>query len=184
MDLPLPKLPHIREPLSSDHPRVSCHLLRVLCRLPCGPHTCTLLRRLAAEAAGLQQKGLCRKFFTSLVIIFMCVCVCMSVWPVSNFSLTFWEHLLFPEEDWHKDPFLLFSHFWPEFSYYVIHIKYEIRFKWTQQFTKVFTCLQTRRLLMLFLVYASPSRRRRCLRFSAEPSLKICNSASRECIAL
>lgn len=80
LDLPLPQLPHLREPLSSDHPRVSCDLLRVLCRLPCGPHTCTLLCWLTAEATGLQQKGQCRSFTTRLVMNLF-LCVCMSVSP-------------------------------------------------------------------------------------------------------
>lgn len=51
------QVPHIREPLSSDHPRVSRHLLRILRRLPRGPHTCTLFGGLSTEATGIQQKG-------------------------------------------------------------------------------------------------------------------------------
>lgn len=51
------QLPHIWKPLSSNYPRVSCDLLRVLCRLPRGPHTCTLLCGLSTKATGIQQKG-------------------------------------------------------------------------------------------------------------------------------
>lgn len=68
-----PQVPHIREPLSSDHPRVSRHLLRVLRRLPRGPHTCTLFSGLSTEATGIQQKG---SLPAGENVIFVLRCVC------------------------------------------------------------------------------------------------------------
>lgn len=68
-----PQVPHIREPLSSDHPRVSRHLLRVLRRLPRGPHTCTLFSGLSTEATGIQQKG---SLPAGKNVIFVLRCVC------------------------------------------------------------------------------------------------------------